>query len=441
VSVAAGTSDAAGATGKGENAFLDRILEDLRRFSPDLVQPGLDTAVHAETEHGPPPSVAAIVRAVQRLNALLPRLIDDVSGVADANLFELRSAPTPMRATLSRRPVDYAFHDDRLVPRRFEAVVALPEPDRRSLRFLLHWVGVLDKHLSPALRRTLKQVDVARLARAGGSVYAVEDERGLRVIEGHVREAARRLDRMRATLRSAAGLALKPSQVLPRPFPRTPAWASLRRLCVHWSDGVRISLDELRGQLSGGAWSADLPYLYQRWCGVKLLEALQSTGLQLAGDAVGALYLGGRVKLTDGPVTVTLWVEPRLTRSMDQVTGFRCGRSGGEVTPDYMLVTPGPHGPDAFVLDATKTGDSEVIEHKFRYLHRIESAGTRLVAGVPVSYAPLRSWAAAPLGGTICKLESSDGSRGVIPMHPLDWSSHPVSAWARDVAGHARAWG
>ncbi|MBK9386464.1 MAG: hypothetical protein IPN34_16755 [Planctomycetes bacterium] len=420
--------------------FLERIVEDLRSFAPELLEPGIDEARRASLNPGMPASLSSIVRAVESFRALLPRLVEECSALETSPNAELVSTLLPRRASPSRRPSDYGRRGQRVVPLRFETLAPRAEPDHRALRYLLHWTAALEQRLAPVRRRTEKQIETARLARAGGSVFAREDEEQLQGIVAHLDAAGAVLQRARATLREAAGVVLRPSEAAPRPFPRSPAWRSFDRITRLGSPGLRVVAEEIRAAMASGARSANLPYLYQRWCGVHLVRALEHRGLRPAGDVVGALFLGGRVEFRDERTCVDLWVEPRLGAGRDHPMRFRSS-VGDEATPDYVLVVAGPQGPDAFVLDATKTADPETLQAKFKYLSRIESARTRLVAGVPVTYGPLRSWAAAPIGGTVCRLESRDGTRGIIPMHPAYWSEAPIRAWVGDVVAYARAWG
>jgi hypothetical protein len=103
-------------------------------------------------------------------------------------------------------------------------------------------------------------------------------------------------------------------------------------------------------------------------------------------------------------------------------------------------VTPGPHGTDAFALDATKTADDTVLRGKFKYLDVIASQLSVRIAGVSTHLPPLRSWAAAPVAREQCDLRAPNGSVGVVPLHPLRSSRQALHEWVGDVAAHARQW-
>jgi hypothetical protein len=294
--------------------------------------------------------------------------------------------------------------------------------------------------LAPVAERRRKWLDEAGRARVGDSRWAREEAQALRAMGASLRRVTHALERARSLVLREIGPRARPRVRPPRPFPSGPAWGALRRLLLAWEGPA--ALGALRGVLCEPVPAADVPFLYQRWCGVKLYQALVDAGLALErGDPVGALLLGGSVALAQGAARLELWVEPRLACSDEHPSGYRCaGRDEGEVTPDFLLVTNGPGGPDAFVLDATKTADEDVLRGKFEYLFKLESVATRFVAGVPTTQRPLRAWAMAPVGGGHCRLEASDGSRGVIPLHPAQYLDGGLRAWAQDVVDHARAW-
>jgi hypothetical protein len=106
-----------------------------------------------------------------------------------------------------------------------------------------------------------------------------------------------------------------------------------------------------------------------------------------------------------------------------------------------MIVTPGPNGVDAFILDPTTTANVEVRYSKGKYLNTVEAIGMGNVAGIPAVRNPLRAWSAAPLHLPHCELDDSLGRTGTIPMHPLDWTTEPLTNWVSDIDNYALAWG
>lgn len=420
-------------------SFQQQLIDDLQGFSPELLQPGLSAGTRASRTSRIPPSSACVLEGVERLVGLLPRLVDEASTEDLGAGWSIERRKTAARACLPRRPSDYGRRGVQMVPRCFEAVTQLREPDHGALCHLLFWIQRFRALLDPIESLTLKRVAEARLNRAGDSEYARSDEEFFAKQERQVLTARTRLDRGAAFCRTATTKKLQPCASPPSPFPRTAAWNAVRRLFTSFSSGLSLPRNELGRFVTHGLALAETSYLYQRWCGMRLIEAFIEHGLSAGGDVVGCLYLGGQVKLSGAGAEVDLWIEPRLTSALQHGSGFRCSR-GPDLTPDYLLVTSGQSGPEAFVLDPTTSADPVILDSKFKYLSRIESSGTHMIAGVPVVYGPRRSWAAAPIRAPRCQLKSPDGRRGVVPLHPLDWSAEALLAWTADIVEYARAW-
>ena len=417
--------------------FEDRIVADLTRFAPQLVEPGLAQPGF----DGVPRSVAGPLRQAEDLARLVPALLCEAFGGEDEErMLEVTSA-RPSHGRLSRRPADYQSAGTRVLPKRWVRRIPAPVHQPIALRWLWHLIDERARQLAPSVARRSKWIEEARRTRSGSSAWAELDLLSLDALGNRLQRTTRALDRARALVINALPRRTHPHTRAPHPFPRGPSWAILRRLLLTWSGAG--SLEALRGLLHQPVHAADLAFLYQRWCGLWLLNSLREAGLAIMeGDPVGALLLGGTIHLRGEGAQVELWVEPRLTVAGPHHSGFRCaGKKQGEATPDYLLVTPGPRGPSAFVVDATKTSDEDVLRSKFRYLSEIESAATTTVAGVPTTLGPLRAWAAAPIGGNHCRLESSNGSQGVIPMQPAHFQQGGLRAWVQDVVDHSRAWG
>jgi hypothetical protein len=417
--------------------FVERLVADLVAFAPQLMEPGLNPAA----AQGIPCNAAEPIQQAQELVRLVPGLIAEAqAGEEERQAVEVTTT-RPSRARLSRRAMDYQRHGERVLPRRWVRWVPAAQAQPEALRYLWHQIDARSERLAPVVARRQGWMEEAQRARTGDSSWARDEAVALREMGDSLERVCGALERARGQVLRGVGPRARPRARPPRPFPRGPAWATLRRLLAGWS--MPDGLHALRGILSGAPAAADVPFLYQRWCGVKLYQALEDAGLVLErGDPVGAILLGGSITLVHEQARIELWVEPRLACRDDHPSGYRCaGRDQLEATPDYLLVTGGSRGPDAFVLDATKSADEHLLGRKSRYLNEIESAGTRLIAGVPTTQRPLRSWAMAPVGGNHCRLESSDGSRGVIPMQPAHYLDGGLRAWVQDVVDHARAWG
>jgi hypothetical protein len=238
-----------------------------------------------------------------------------------------------------------------------------------------------------------------------------------------------------------------PSGQPPRPFPSTPAFTSLRRLLDelrHPEDSLPWLLREL---LRPGPGAVEVPFLYQRWCGVKIVEMLWEMGWESGSDPVPALFLGGCIRFAKGPAgeatggarcEISLWCEPHLTLPGRHASGLHS--IAKEASPDFVFVTPGPNGVDAFVLDPTMSTERAAMQEKSRYLSDLAFDGLHMVAGVPVLHQPRRAWAAAPIRASRCELHDLEGRSGTVPLHPLEGAGRALRGWLDDVEAHARAW-
>ena len=434
------------------NPFLDRMLADLRSFSSDLLEGLGSRSVRRGSGRGGPGRQAGtatvVVDAVDRLTRLVPVLLSELEGQEDEAWSSI-SVPvfSPVRAQVSRHPADFRWaepapgqEDGKLVPYRWVRELPAPGQSIPALRWLVSLLGGQDALLSAAVGRISKQVDEARVARRGGSVWAKQDERALDALLTSLSQAGHQLARSRAMVEKTAGARLLPSAQPPAAYPVGTAWQSLRQQARYLADPMS-SVSQVVQALIGDRAEADVPTLYQRWVGLKLLEAFGRAGWCPLEHPAGALYLGGQITLKKGANEIHVWVEARISRNQPHPSGFFCAR-GDEAMPDYLVVTPGPGGGvDAFVLDATKTGDDEVLRGKGRYLNLLLGSTPTRVAGVPIARAPMRAWAAAPLARSECVLYGSDGRQGVIPMHPVYFHPEPVNGWIQDIDRHAFAWG
>jgi hypothetical protein len=143
--------------------------------------------------------------------------------------------------------------------------------------------------------------------------------------------------------------------------------------------------------------------------------------------------MSGAVEFDRSEEFLELLCEPRLAANKGAVRGVTS--AVGELTPDFVLLTHGPEGLDAHVLDPTLSLDAGHRRSKRRYLRYIQLDGIRVIAGVNVIAGPLRSWAAAPLIGTRCRLDPEDwrGSHGTVPMNPVEYHPEALLDWLRDL--------
>ncbi len=424
------------------NEFLRRIIEDLRSFAGELLDPGL-ARMGGTGIAVPGGSVRALIQRAHQLARLVPRLIVELQQESD----DFGDHWSREDGTMwSRDPADWVVREARLLPRRLWAPAASATFDTRLVGWVLHVLQVGAELVRAAEARLAKQVDEARQARqldTSESVWADVDERVLHLRSNELAVARAALERCARSIVRHAGRSVAACSMPPARLPAAPVvreFVQAARELVDPQRRLSVVVTEL---LDGEPDAADIPTLYQRWCGIKLLEEMRGLGWHATGDPVGALFLAGRVELSGGTDRAELWVEPRIHERRNHPCGFR-KESAGEVTPDFILIVAGLGGPDAFILDATRTRVEATLRSKGRYrLQLVGNAGT-LIAGVPVVRRPVRSWAIAPITGRRCVLldepgRIGEGLSGVVPLDPAECHTGALRAWLRDVDRHARA--
>lgn len=434
--------------------LAERVLEDLRAFAEELLECGLATQGAAVGAEGGSRTLSAVLRTAETFERLVPDLLAELDFREDPSRTLVHAVRSPVRAKLSARPGDYERHEGRLLPRVWVREVPVLLPDTEPLRWALYLRDRIAADLTAVEARYTKWIDEAALARLGDSEYARRDADELAAIANRIAERREQLDRSRERLRRAAGGAITPRATVPRPLPPSPAWNALRRLARGVVQPLHMIGPHVAELLRAPVQVADLPYLYQRWCGMKVVQTLELLGWSRETDVVGPLFLGGRIHFLLDGVALDLWVEPRLTSSSDHPCGLRAVR--GESTPDFVFCTPGrnPLGgraqrespiraQDHFVLDPTLSIDPAVLSGKGKYLSALASSDVSLIAGSPAYATPLRSWAAAPLETASAQVfpVREPGSCGALPMNPVRWNPKPLTAWLGDLTAHAMAWG
>jgi hypothetical protein len=436
------------------STLAEGILDDLRSFAEELLERGLAAPGAAMAGTGGSRTLTAILRAAETFDRLLPGLLEALDLREDPSRVLVHAARSPVRAQLSRRPGDYEIRDGRLLPRVWEREVPVLLPDAEPLRWALHVRDRIAADLSNAAARYDKWIDEAAINRRGESEYARREAGELAAIAEHILARQESLDRARGLLHRAAGRPVTPRASVPRALPSAASWSSLRRLAMVVLQPAHLIGAHLAELLRSPVETADLPYLYQRWCGVKVLQALEGLGWRRETDAVGPLFLGGRIEFVRDGVPLDLWVEARIGGTVDHPCGLRASRS--EATPDYILRTPGrsplggraqgpavTRGHDYFVLDPTLSTNEKILSGKSKYLTCLATTEPRLIAGAPAYIGPLRVWAASPLDSPAAEIfpVRDMGTCGALPMNPAEWNPKPLSAWLADVTAHAMAWG
>jgi hypothetical protein len=421
------------------NAFLTAVLEDLRAFSPDLLDPGTQRVLRLSGALRGTGTLSAELERASQLAQLVPAVLDEHERGMDLDRDSWRATPIPVRAVIAREPWAWVRAGERWLPRTWLSPEVVVRVDLRAARWIEHLLTVSARRLEVHRTRVAKHAEDARLT-ASETAWARVAEEELAKLLGRVDDALGALARARFLVARASGQRVNPSVSPPAPYPRTPPWLVLRELSEGILDARRALAANLSAVLAGHVDVADEPYLYQRWVGVKLLDAFSRLGWTPRGDVIGPLYLGGTIPLGCGTITAELHVEPRLTTSTAHPSGWYCTK-GSEVTPDYMIIAPGAAGRDAYVLDACKSTTREVLRDKYRYLELVASVKPRRVAGVSTRLPPRRAWAAAPIDRAVCDLDRPDGACGIVPMDPVRFSPGAILDWVADIDQESRAWG
>lgn len=419
--------------------WLPTVVDDLRAVSADLLEPGLATAAPIGAMGGHGPLLRGLLMAADAFAALIPRLLSELDLTADGTSGEWRSTMVPRAARPSTAPHDYMLSNGVALPLRWLRFDAEQRPDAGALRWTLHLCDRLRQQLNTHSLRLGRQLEEALLVRSGASTWAVHDSQTLRALAQDVQQRLVSIRQAEAGIRAVAGRQIFASDRAPVPYPQQPAWSRLKRLARDLLNPEAMLGTMLNDLLADPIAIADVPFLYQRWCGLHLVQAFERLGWKRHGDLTGALFLGGRVQLFGaGAEQLTIWIEPRVSRATMPLTGWSCASRGDELTPDF-LITCGEVGMrDAFVLDATLATSDEVLNSKSKYRFGIVGIDTMLVAGIPVARRPLRSWAIAPMDSTLCRLNDPEGRTGGVPLHPGRRDLRALDSWVADVSLHAQ---
>lgn len=423
----------------GQPAWLPKVVADLRAVSADLLEPGLAKAMPLGALGGHGPLLRGVLAATETFVALVPRLLEEVDLTFDVASGGWRAVRVPRGARPSTAPYDFALHDGIATPLRWLRFDEGERPNEAALRWVLHVAVHLGQELQTHATRLESQLQEALLVRAGESEHAMQDAETLRGLTAGVRQRTVAVRLAESQIRVAVGRRIAPSDRPPSPYPQQPAWSRLKRVARELLNPETMLSTVLNQLLTEPIPVADVPFLYQRWCGLELLHAFERQGWTRRGDLVGPLFLGGRVEFVRSDAAdLVVWIDPRVSEATMQVTGWGVGRGKPELTPDF-LVTCGAAGMrDAFVLDATMSRSDDVLASKSKYRLGIVGMDSQFVAGVPVQRRPLRSWAVAPLSDPFCRLSDPEGRTGCIPLRPGHTDLRALDAWVEDVSLHAR---
>lgn len=424
----------------GQPSWLPAVMADLRAVASDLLDAGLAKVAPLGALGGHGPLLRGLLANADVFTALVPKLVADADDItSDGASGEWRAVKVPRGAKAPTAPYDYALRDGNAVPLRWLSFDAEQHTNTSALRWALHIADHLSGELQAHARRLESRLEEALLVRAGESEWALQDAQTLRGLAAGVQQRVVAVRQAQADIRRAAGRPVVPSERPPTPYPQQPAWLRLKRVARELLNPETMLGMMLNQLLTEPIPLADVPFLYQRWCGLQLLLAFERQEWTRRGDLVGPLLFGGRVEFTRaGAADIIVWIEPRVSQATSQMTGWGVGAGKSELTPDFLITCGAVGWRDAFVLDATLSRSEDVLASKSKYRAHIVGMDTQFVAGVPVQRRPLRSWAVAPLNGSFCRLSDPEGRTGGIPLHPGRHELEALDAWVGDVSLHAR---
>lgn len=419
--------------------WLPTVVGELREVSADLLEPGLVRSAPIGALGGHSLVSRGLLMAADAFVTLVPKLLSELDGSEDSSSGEWRAALVPRGARPSPAPYDFVLSEGIALPLRWLRFDADRRTDGIAMRWLLYLCDLLGQRLHSHSLRLNRQLDEALLVRSGESSWADQDSQSLRALAGDVQQRLVAIRQAEYSIRNKAGIRISGSDRAPMPFPQQPAWSRLRRLARDLLNPEALLGTMLNELLSDPIAFADVPFLYQRWCGLHLVHAFERLGWKRRGDLAGALFLGGRVELFGiGAGQLTIWIDPRVSRTTMPLTGWGCAATGDELTPDFLITCGEAGNRDAFVLDATLATSDDLLSSKSKYRVRIVGVDTLLVAGVPVARRPLRAWAIAPLNSALCRLNDPEGKTGGVPLHPGRNDTGALDAWVADISLHAQ---
>lgn len=410
--------------------WLDIVAEDLRAFAGTLLEPGLAPARTVRSIDGM--SVDADLHATARfLSTHLDDLLEQVRAEEEEDWTSTIYRRTPRRALVPRRSSQFAAAGTTLVPVRFEIATTKDVVNPAALRWLAHIASETEDRLEARLERLERWLSGYEAAASPTVDLSLDVESLMR----KSRDIAGEIASVRQRLREELGQ-LPPSPRLPSPFPRGRAWNTLRHL---WNRTLVPSLAGFaRKLLSEPIEVADAPFLYQRWCCLKLIRSIEAAGWTSDSDLVGALFLGGAVTFRRGPTKVEVWIEARIGVDRGHPSGARSVARGVR-SPDVIFSISGIEGArDLCVLDATLVTEPVRQQEKCeKYMNDLVVDEFHTIAGTPVVARPLRSWLLALDRSPHARVFDPEGRTGILPMSPDALQERPLHAWVNDVLRRA----
>lgn len=400
-----------------DEAFIDAVIAELRNAAEFLLE-GDSGGSPRSLE--PLRTVGGALEAADYVTGCVPALLERAprrQSRASIASFEVHRTRRSARGRVPRAASGWSRTGTQsIAPKYLEESVPRLSADRESLRWLVWVLDLVDDAVREFAVRVSNRHE--ELLSIGGTSHWEELE--LERFDGLVLRfdmARLQLERARARIRASFPGVLRPSSRPPRPFPVDPNWRALGVRVTHWQQPERQIGGWLKRLIEQPIEQAELPFLYERWCGLQLVESLVSFGFEVEEreSVVWRMFLGGEIGFQRGGHGLALWIEPIIGE------GFhRCGlavNGGGTRSPDFVLVDARAGGSRWATLDATLSTNAAALTQKGRYRRDLMARERIVVAGVSTLVRPEAAWAICPSPGPN-QLFDLDGSLGAVSLRP-----------------------
>ena len=383
-------------------------------------------------------------REIESLVALLPQMLLDLEYQASNNQMTY-NVYSPAKARPSKNPTNYWYSEGQLIPKIWKR--SANKVDSKPYEWLL---GLLTRRLIPYMEKTFQQVaayeDEIKSNRSGISTFAKVDDTNLRQYFERIERTLLAAKRTVFFIRNNITENFIISDSPPYPAPASPSWHYAIELIRRWYKPENYVKDTLNEISSMPIDMASLPFLYQRYVGLRLVESLQFSGWhRITPDkfVMVACFIGGVIEFTKGTARLSLWCEPRLNKN--HPSGFTSAHTDEkfEQTPEYLIVMPTHNGKlDGYILDATLQSSHNdlttkaakyITEQHGRYIG-IQQQRMIKIAGCNAINKPLRSWVISPnVNKYDNQLLSHDGVFGIIPVDPRNYDPDALNLFIKDI--------
>lgn len=424
--------------------LLNNIIDYLRERATYLLEAEQNQTQTFYAQHKKGGFFMPGFREIELLVALLPQMLMDIEYQASTNPVT-HQVYSPTKARPSKKPTNYWYENHQLIPKVWERHVK--RVDAKPYEWLL---GLLTYRLIPYMEQTFQQVaryeKEIQANRSGVSRFAKMDNTNLRQYFERIEQTLLAAKKTAYFIKTTISENCLVSDAPPDPVPSSQNWHYAIELIKRWYKPENYIQDSLSDVLTTPTDMASLPFLYQRYVGLRLVESLQSAGWEkMTPDkfVIIACFIGGVIEFTKGSQRLSLWCEPRLNKN--HASGFTSTHTDErfEQTPDYLIVIPSHNGYlDGYVLDATLQFSERdltakamkyIEEQHGRYLGIVQQKMVN-VAGCNAINKPRRSWIISPnINKQDNQLLSPDGILGIIPVDPRHYNPTALNLFIKDV--------